>query len=206
MTLIAYARVSSHDQSLDLQIEQLRGAGAEKIFAEKASGTATTHRDQLRDCLAYCREGDVLLVTRMDRIARSLADLVVIMSTLEKKGCGFRCLLQPIDTTSSEGRLMMHLLGAFAEFETALRKERQMEGIRRAKVAGVYRKRKPKADILEQRRLAVLKLRDEDGMGAAEIGRRLDISRNSVYRAVPDGWGPQVGGRPAGVSEIHSPE
>lgn len=178
MSIVGYARVSSAGQSLDVQREQLLAAGAEQIFEEKRSGTTTAGREQLEAALRYVRKGDVFLVTRLDRLARSLVDLRRIVDMLTEKGVGFRCLQQHIDTTSSEGRLMLNLLGAFAEFETEIRKERQADGIAKAKAAGRYRGR-PKSIDPEQ--IAALKA---EGLGASAIAKRLGIGRASVYRAL----------------------
>lgn len=145
MSLIGYARVSSEDQDLGVQIDQLTAAGCTKLFSEKKSGTKLTERSELEKCLAYCRDGDVLMVTRLDRMARSMRDFANIMNGLQEKGCAFKCLLQPIDTTEESGpvgQLTMGVLAAVAEFETAVRAERQREGIDRAKAAGVYEKAK----------------------------------------------------------------
>ena len=180
MSIVGYARVSSAGQSLDVQREQLLAAGAEQIFEEKRSGTTTEGREQLEAALRYVRKGDVLLVTRLDRLARSLVDLRRIVDMLTEKEVGFRCLQQHIDTTSSEGRLMLNLLGAFAEFETEIRKERQADGIAKAKAAGRYRGR-PKSIDPEQ--IAALKA---EGLGASAIAKKLGIGRASVYRAVSD--------------------
>ena len=191
MTIIAYARVSSTAQSLEIQEQQLHQAGAERIFAEKQSGTSTAEREELARCLAYVREGDVLVVTRLDRLARSIVDLRNILAQLGEKNVGFRCLHQPIDTTTAEGRLMLYILGAFAEFETEIRKERQMEGIAKAKAEGRYAKavrpRKPVADE------EIRALRDKEGLGATAIAKRLGLGRATVYRRVPDGWDKGVG-------------
>lgn len=179
MAIVGYARVSSVGQSLDVQLEQLRGAGCEKVFAEKMTGTTTKGRDQLALALDYVREGDILVVTRMDRLSRSLTDLRLTVDQLTAKGVGFRALQQSgIDTTRPEGKLMLAMLGAFAEFETDIRKERQMEGIAKAKQAGVYKGRKPTVSVVEVQRLAA------DGVGPTEIGKRLGIGRASVYRAL----------------------
>lgn len=128
--------------------------------------------------LCYVRMGDVFLVTRLDRLARSLVDLRRIVDMLTEKEVGFRCLQQHIDTTSSEGRLMLNLLGSFAEFETEIRKERQADGIAKAKAAGRYRGR-PKSIDPEQ--IAALKA---EGLGASAIAKKLGIGRASVYRAM----------------------
>jgi DNA invertase Pin-like site-specific DNA recombinase len=179
MAIIGYARVSSVGQSLDVQLEQLRAGGCEKVFSEKFTGTTTKGRDQLGAALDYVREGDVLVVTRMDRLARSLVDLRNVVDQLNAKGVGFRALQQgAIDTTRSDGRLMLNILASFAEFETDIRKERQLEGIAKAKEAGAYTGRKPSVPVAEVRRLA------SEGLGPTEIGKRLKIGRASVYRAL----------------------
>ena len=179
MATVGYARVSSTGQSLEVQLEQLRAAGCEKVFSEKFTGTTTEGREQLEAALDYVREGDVLIVARLDRLARSLVDLRKIIDRLSAKGCGFRALQQgAIDTTRSDGRLMLNILASFAEFETDIRKERQLEGIAKAKAAGVYRGRKPSVPVEEVRRLAA------EGVGPTDIGKRLGIGRASVYRAL----------------------
>lgn len=179
MSLIGYARVSTTDQDLTVQLEQLQAAGCDKIFSEKRSGTTTESRDQLVLALDYVREGDVLVVTRLDRLARSIIDLRQMIDRLQVQGVGFRALNQAaMDTTRSDGRLMLNMLAAFAEFETDLRRERQMEGIAKAKAAGVYKGRKPTVDVEAVRRLRA------EGVGPAEIARRLGIGRASVYRAL----------------------
>ena len=179
MAIIGYARVSSLGQSLDVQDEQLRSAGCERVFSEKITGTTTKGRDRLEEAITYSREGDVLVVTRLDRLARSLVDLRGIVDRLSAKGVGFRALQQgAIDTTRSDGRLMLNILASFAEFETDIRKERQMEGIAKAKAASVYKGRKPSVPIDEVRRLA------SEGVGPTAIAKRLGIGRASVYRAL----------------------
>ncbi len=181
MATVGYARVSSTGQSLEVQLEQLRAAGCEKVFSEKFTGTTTEGREQLEAALDYVREGDVLIVARLDRLARSLVDLRKIIDRLSAKGCGFRALQQgAIDTTRSDGRLMLNILASFAEFETDIRKERQLEGIAKAKAAGVYRGRKPSVPVEEVRRLAA------EGVGPTDIGKRLGIGRASVYRALAE--------------------
>jgi DNA invertase Pin-like site-specific DNA recombinase len=174
--LVGYSRVSSVGQSLDLQVEQLRAAGCEEVFQEKRSGTTTQGRTELEAALRFVRKGDVLCVTRLDRLARSMTDLAKIMDALTAKQVGFRVLQQALDTTTSEGRLLLHIMGAFAEFETSIRKERQAEGIAKAKAKGVYKGR-PKS--IDPAQIAALK---RDGLGASEIARRLGIGRASVYR------------------------
>lgn len=178
MAVIGYARVSSTGQTLEVQLDQLKAAGCDKVFSEKESGR-TTGRAQLQFALDYVREGDVFVVTRLDRLARSMLDLRTIVDGLASKGVGFRVLQQgAIDTTRSDGRLMLNILASFAEFEADIRRERQKDGIARAKAHGVYRGRKPSVDAEEVRRLKA------EGVRPAEIARRLRIGRASVYRAL----------------------
>lgn len=148
MTMVGYARVSSAGQCLEIQQEQLVNAGCEKLFAEKQSGTSTNNRMALHDALEWLREGDALVVTRLDRLARSGKDLYDIIDQLSKKQVGFRCLQQgAVDTTTSMGKLVLGILGAVAEFETTIRKERQREGIEKAKARGVYKGRPASIDV-----------------------------------------------------------
>ena len=177
--LVGYARVSSVGQSLDVQLAALDEAGCEKVFAEKQSGTSAGKRLALQDALEFVRQGDTLVVTRLDRLARSASDLHTIISQLSRKGVGFRCMQQSgVDTTTSTGKLLLGMLAAIAEFETDIRKERQREGIERAKAAGVYRGRKPSVDAA-----AVRDLR-EQGVSPTNIAKQLRIGRASVYRAL----------------------
>lgn len=181
MALVGYARVSSAGQSLEVQETLLREAGCEKLFAEKRSGRTTEGRDALADALDWVRDGDVLIVTRLDRLARSIIDLRRIVDGLAAKGVGFRALQQTgMDTTTSEGRLLLNILASFAEFEADIRKERQADGIAKAKAAGVYQGRPATIDPAE-----VAKLKAE-GVGPAEIARRLGIGRASVYRVLKE--------------------
>jgi DNA invertase Pin-like site-specific DNA recombinase len=177
--LVGYARVSSGTQSLELQLAALTEAGCEKVFAEKRSGTSIDDRVALADAIEFCRDGDTLIVTRLDRLARSSVDLHNIVAKLDSKGIKFRCIQQSgVDTDGSMGKLVLAILGAVAAFETDIRKERQMEGIERAKANGVYKGRKPSVDVA-----AVRLLRDQ-GIGPVEIAKRLGIGRASVYRAI----------------------
>lgn len=177
--LVGYARVSSTGQSLELQIEALEAVGCQKIYSEKASGRSTNGRNQLDRALDQLREGDTLVVTRLDRLARSVTDLHRLMSRLQDDKVAFRCLQQGgVDTSTSTGKLTLAILGAVAEFENDIRRERQRDGIERAKERGVYRGRKPTID-----RKAIQELRSS-GVGPAAIARQLGISRASVYRAL----------------------
>lgn len=175
--LVGYARVSSTGQSLDIQQAALAEAGCKKVFSEKKSGLTATGREQLAECLDFVRSGDTLVVTRLDRLARSVGDLFQIIERLQAKGVAFRCLQQGgVDTDSSTGRLMLAILGAVAAFEADIRKERQMEGIARAKEEGVYKGRIASIDGDEVRRL------HGEGVRPSDIARRLGIGRASVYR------------------------
>lgn len=179
MATIGYARVSSAGQSLDVQLDQLRAAGCDKVFAEKRSGTTTEGRDQLALALDYVREGDTIVVTRLDRLARSVMDLSAIIGRLTAKSVGFRALQQgAFDTTTATGKVVLNVLAAFAEFEADLRRERQLEGIAKAKAEGRYQGRPPSMDVEAVRRLKA------EGVRPAEIARRLGLARSSVYRAL----------------------
>jgi len=146
VTIIGYARVSTTDQDLSL-----RAAGCEAIRAEKRSGTTTQGREELRIVLDFLRPGDVLMVTRIDRLARSIGDLQDIVRTVKARGASLRATEQPIDTGTAAGKCFLDMLGVFAEFETNLRRERQLEGIAKAKAAGVYRGRKPSIEPAQVR-------------------------------------------------------
>ena len=177
--LVGYARVSSTGQSLDIQNEALAEAGCEKVFAEKMSGRSTKDRIELAQAMDFVREGDTLIVTRLDRLARSVSDLHQIIEKLTEKKVGFRCLNQSgVDTDSSTGRLMLSILGAVAAFENDIRRERQLEGIAKAKADGRY---KGRPATIDPERVKALR---ESGMGAAAIAREMGIGRASVYRAL----------------------
>ncbi|MDR3463682.1 MAG: recombinase family protein [Beijerinckiaceae bacterium] len=171
-----YARVSSSSQDLAIQEAVLRTAGCDVIRSEKRSGTSTKDRSELETLLSFVRKGDVVVVTRIDRLARSIADLAAIVRELEQKGVALQATEQPIDTSTAAGRCFLQMLGVFAEFEGAIRKERQLEGIAKAKSEGVYKGRKRSIDPSEIKRLAA------EGKGASEIARIVKIGRASVYR------------------------
>src|SRR5215204_6744421 len=172
MAVYGYARVSSTDQDLALQTETLRRAGCEVIRAEKQSATARKGRSELETLLSFLRRGDTLMVTRIDRLARSMKDLQDIVYDLKDRGITLRATEQPIDTGTAAGKAFLDMLGVFAEFETSLRRERQLEGIRAAKARGVYKGRKPRIDAAEVRRR-----REGEGLGASAIAKRLGIGR-----------------------------
>ena len=173
-----YARVSSSGQDLTIQVEALTKAGCETIRQEKVSGTSVQGRDELNTLLDFLRDGDELVVTRVDRLARSIRDLQNIVYDLDKKGVVLSATEQPIQTNTSAGKCFLDMLGVFSEFETNLRKERQMEGIAKAKERGVYKGRKPSVDVEQVKALK------ESGLGASAIAKEMGIGRASVYRAL----------------------
>src|SRR4051794_40104287 len=152
-SLIGYARVSSEDQDCAIQDEALRAAGCTVIRSEKKSATSREGRAELETVLSFLRPGDTLTVVRIDRLARSLLDLEGIVRELAAKGVHLKALEQPVDTSTPAGKAFLQMLGVFAEFETVLRRERQMEGIAKAKAAGVYKGRKPSVPVDEVKRL-----------------------------------------------------
>lgn len=178
MAVYGYARVSTQDQDLTLQRDALLDAGCEIIREEKVSGTSRQGREELDTLLAFLREGDTLVVTRLDRLARSMDDLLAIGRELECKGVHLHTTEQPVNTSTATGKAFFQMLGVFAEFETNLRRERQMEGIAKAKAAGVYKGRRATIDVEEVRRL------HDQGLGATEIACQLGIERTSVYRVL----------------------
>jgi DNA invertase Pin-like site-specific DNA recombinase len=173
-----YARVSSIDQDLSIQKAALKAAGCTVIRAEKASGISRNGRSELETLMDFLRPGDTLVVTRIDRLARSLRDLQNLVHDLQERGVHLKATEQPIDTSTPAGKAFLGMLGVFAEFETNLRRERQMEGISAAKERGVYKGRKASIDPAEVRRL------QQEGLGATEIAERLGIGRASVYRVL----------------------
>lgn len=178
MSKIGYARVSTTDQDTAIQISALRAAGCDIIREEKASGTSTEGRSELQTILDFLRPGDVLVVTRIDRLARSIADLQTIVRTIREKQATLACTEQPVNTDTAAGKAFLDMLGVFAEFETNLRRERQLEGIARAKAEGIYKGRKPEIDVAKVQRLR------DGGMGATAIAKELGIGRASVYRVL----------------------
>ena len=172
---IAYIRTSSVQQNLDVQRETVTKFGVDKIFEEQVSGASTDNREQLKQALDFVRDGDELVVTRIDRLARSVRDLQNIVHELEQKNVKLVCTEQPVDTSNAMGKMFLDLLGVFASFERTMIKERQAEGIAKAKLRGVYKGRKPK---VEASRINDLK---EEGLSISAIARELNISRKTVY-------------------------
>jgi DNA invertase Pin-like site-specific DNA recombinase len=177
--IIGYARVSTDGQTLDAQQSALRNAGAEKVFAEKVSG-AVTDRKALGKAIAALSSGDVLLVTRLDRLARSTRDLLNVLASISDKGAGFRSLADPmIDTTSPHGKLTTAVLGALAEFERTMILSRTSEGRRRAMDRGVRFGRKPK---LTAHQIAEALSRRQAGEALMEIARSYNVSHSTISR------------------------
>lgn len=179
MALYGYARVSSIDQDLSIQEAALHAAGCDVVRAEKATATRRAGRKELETLLTFLRSGDTLVVTRIDRLARSIKDLQDIVYDLKVRGVMLKAIDQPIDTRNAAGKAFLDMLGVFAEFETNLRRERQLEGISAAKARGVYQGRKPSINTTEIRRLHI-----QEKLGPTEIARRLGVGRASVYRVI----------------------
>jgi DNA invertase Pin-like site-specific DNA recombinase len=175
-----YARVSTDDQDVSLQVDVLRAAGCARVMEETASGTNRTGRPKLKILMDFIGEGDVLMVTRIDRLARSVKDLQDIVHELRAKGVALKATEQPVDTTTAAGKCFLDMLGVFAEFETNLRKERQLEGIAKAKAAGLYKGRPPTYSAERVRAMA------DQGMTAKEIMNATGMSKPSVYRLLGD--------------------
>ena len=180
MARYGYARVSSVGQSLELQIEKLKAAGCSVIRSEKKSGTSKDGRTELQILLEFLQPGDEVYITRIDRLARSMKDLQDIVYELKAKGVSLKATEQSIDTGTAAGKAFLDMLGVFAEFETNLRKERQMEGIAKAKSEGRYslKPRKPKFTDKD----AIVSLASQ--IGPAKAAREIGCSPATVYRAI----------------------
>ncbi|WP_270725879.1 recombinase family protein [Shimia sp. Alg240-R146] len=180
--IVGYARTSTVDQiaGFEAQERDLIGAGAEKVFKEQVSSVA--RREQLQAALEYVREGDVLVVTKLDRLARSMADLMKIVEQMETKGVSLRILDMGVDTSTPAGRLTLNMFGSIAQFEREVMLERQREGIAKAKAEGKYKGRKATAQAKaeEVRELAA------GGMKALVIAEKLGIGKSSVYRILSE--------------------
>ena len=174
---IGYARTSTVDQNLDAQIAALKAAGCGMVRTEQKSGATLDGRPELKTILDFIHPGETLVVTRIDRLARSMQDLQTIVARLKEKGAHLAATEQPVDTSTAAGKAFFDMLGVFAEFETNLRRERQAEGIKAAKRKGVYRGRPPKIDM------AAIQAKLGAGLSPTEIAREMGISRGTVYRA-----------------------
>jgi DNA invertase Pin-like site-specific DNA recombinase len=179
MALFGYARVSTIDQDVGIQEAALRAAGCQTIRSEKKSGTDRGARTELQTLLDFLRHGDTLVVTRIDRLARSMKDLQDIVHELKGRGVTLKATEQPIDTGTAAGKAFLDMLGVFAEFETNLRRERQAEGIEAAKARGVYKGGKARIDP------EAIKVLLAEGMKPSHVAKQLGISRGTVYRFHP---------------------
>lgn len=173
---IGYARTSTVDQNLDAQIAALAAAGCGMVRQEQRSGATLEGRSELKTILDFIHPGETLVVTRIDRLARSMQDLQIIVTKLKEKGAHLAATEQPVDTSTAAGKAFFDMLGVFAEFETNLRRERQAEGIKAAKRRGVYRGRPPKIDS------AAIQAKLETGLSPTNIAREMGISRGTVYK------------------------
>ena len=176
MAIVGYARVSSFGQSLEVQLDKL--SHCEKVFQEKKSGR-TDNRAELQNCLTYLRDGDTLVITKLDRLGRSIRDLLNIINQLEKNNVSFQVLDQQIDTSTPSGMLLLHMLGAIAEFENDLRASRQSEGIQKALSNGVQFGRKSK---LTDDEVLVMRKAREAGTKIKDLMAEYGLSKASIYR------------------------
>lgn len=176
--IIGYARTSTVDQiaGFEAQLKELEAANCQKVFQEQVSSVAV--RVQLAAALEFARDGDVLVVTKLDRLARSIVDLMAIIQTLDQKAVGLRILNLGMDTQTPTGKLMLTVLGGIAQFEREMMLERQREGVVKAKAAGKYKGRKPLAANLRQEAISLAAA----GMAKANIARQLNIGEATVYR------------------------
>ncbi len=186
---IGYARVSTIDQDLDVQITQLNQIGVDKIFSEKKSGKTLEGRLELDRCLNFAREGDTIIVCRLDRFARSMHDFCDLVRIMGEKKIGFRCLNPDMDTTGAVGELTLHILMAVAQFELALRSERQREGIAKAKAKGSYQSGRRAKTMKRIREIRAVQAR-EPGCNVFRINKLTGIPIRTIYRLTPGEWGP----------------
>lgn len=181
---IGYARVSTDDQNLDLQRDALRLSGVQSIYEEMASGKATG-RPELNHCLKALRAGDTLVVWRLDRLGRSLPDLVRIVAELEDKGIGFESITEKIETASAAGKLVFHVFAALAEFERNLIRERTQAGLTAARARGRSGGRKPKLDARQIKEIK--RLMADPSIPVSQIAERYKVSRTTLYKVAPRG-------------------
>lgn len=177
--LVGYARVSTHDQNLDLQKDELTKAGCEKIFYDIASG-AKSERTGLTDAIEYIREGDILVVWKLDRLGRSLKHLIEIVGELEKGKIGFKSLRENIDTTSPGGRLIFHVFGALAEFEREIIRERTNAGLSAARSRG---KKGGRPRAMDDKKIIMARaLFNDKNNSIKDICKALNVSKPTLYR------------------------
>ena len=180
MAILGYARVSTDEQCVDLQYDALRAAGCEHIFCDEGVSGAVRRRPALEDALERINDQDVFIVWRLDRLGRSLSQLIELTALFEARGVGFRSLSESIDTTSPGGRLLFHVMGALAEFERALIAERTKAGMAAARARGVHVGRPPRLND-EQRRAIQLKMKK--GARAQDLAECYQVSLSAIYRA-----------------------
>ncbi len=180
--LVGYARVSTREQNYELQLDALHDFGCRKIFEEKLSA-ANRDRLQLKAALEYLRPGDTIVVWKLDRLARSLKQLIETVEMLSERGIGFSSITEKIDTTSSGGRLIFHVFGALAEFERSIIRERTTAGLNAARARGRVGGR-PRALSAEDIHIAKALLRD-GALTVAEIAQRLEVAPSTLYKHVP---------------------
>lgn len=178
--IFGYARVSTDDQNLDAQTDALTGAGAARIYADKISG-GTRKRPELDKLFEQLREGDVVIVAKYERLARSLRDLLDIVEAIKERGAGFRSLAEDIDTTTPAGRLVFHVFASIAQFERERISERTKEGLEAARKRGRIGGRPPA--LSDAQKVEVRRMRDEDGKSLPEIARLFEVSVPTVRRA-----------------------
>jgi DNA invertase Pin-like site-specific DNA recombinase len=178
--IIGYARVSTNDQNLDAQTDALTTAGAARLFADKISGSKR-ERPELKKMLDQLRDGDVVTVTKYDRLARSLKDLLEIVETIGERGAGFRSLAEDIDTTTPAGRLVFHVFASIAQFERERISERTKEGLASARKRGRIGGRPPA--LTAAQKTEVQRMRDQEHRAIAEIARLFKVSERTVRRA-----------------------
>ena len=180
--LVGYARVSTLDQNPALQIDALNAAGCERLFVEKASG-ASRDRPELKAALDYVREGDTLVVWKLDRLARSLKQLIETVGLLEERGIGLRSVTEAIDTTTAGGRLIFHIFGALSEFERTVIRERTKAGLSAARARGRVGGRPAKLSTTDLK--AAKALLADEGITVTEVAKRLGVSPATLYRHLP---------------------
>jgi len=177
--IIGYARVSTDDQKLDAQVDALEGAGAERVYADKITGTSRS-RPQLDLMIDQLRAGDVVVVTKYDRLARSLKDLLEIVEAIGDRGAGFRSLAEDIDTTTPAGRLIFHVFASIAQFERERISERTREGLQAARKRGRVGGRPPALSVAQK--VEVIRMRDEEHRPLADIARLFKVSVKTIRR------------------------
>ena len=182
MHLIGYARVSTSDQSLELQLDALKEAGCRRVFEDTASG-ASRARPQLREALGFLRPGDTLVVWLLDRLARSLQQLIETIEELHRRSCGFRSLTEAIDTTTAGGRLIFHIFGALAEFERGIIRERTIAGLEAARARG---RKGGRPKLMTDQSLIIARALLRDGLlTVSEVAKQLGVSQATLYKYLP---------------------